>query len=45
MTCAAVWLVGIAVIAINGWWFPGILVVAAISLVFRAVVAQLSPAA
>lgn len=34
----AIWLVGIAILAWQGWWWPGILVLVAISGVFQAVV-------
>lgn len=33
----AVWLIGLAILAIKGWWWPGILVLAAISALVEAV--------
>jgi len=37
---AAVWLVGLAILAWQGWWWPGILVLVAISVIFEAVLKQ-----
>src|SRR5512133_3916342 len=39
----AVWLIGLAIIAWHGWWWPGILVLVAISLVIEAVLMRVSP--
>jgi hypothetical protein len=40
---AAVWLLGLAIIAWQGWWWPGILVLVAISVLFEAFVKSVSP--
>ena len=34
----AIWMIGIAVLAITGWWWPGIMIVVAISLLTEAAV-------
>ena len=39
----AVWLVGLAVLASNGWWWPGILVLVAFSGIVEAVLLKLAP--
>jgi hypothetical protein len=41
----AVWVIGVAVLAWQDWWWPGILVLAAISLVLEAVLMQYAPQA
>lgn len=38
-----VWLVGLAVLAWHGWWWPGILVLVAISMVSKRMVAAMAP--
>jgi hypothetical protein len=42
---AAVWLIGLAILAWKGWWWPGILVLVAISLVIEAVLMRYAPQA
>ncbi len=42
---AAVWLIGLAILAWKGWWWPGILVLIAISGVFEAILMQVVPQA
>ncbi len=42
---AAVWVVGLAILALRDWWWPGILVLLAISLVLEAVLMQYAPQA
>ena len=39
----AVWLIGLAVIAWQGWWWPGILVLVAISMILEAVIMKIAP--
>ena len=39
----AIWLIGLAIIAWQGWWWPGILVLVGISLIFEAILMQLAP--
>ena len=41
----AVWLIGLAILAIRGWWWPGILVLIAISMLLEAALAQSAPQA
>ena len=41
----AVWMIGLAILAWKGWWFPGILVLVAISMVIEAVLMALVPGA
>jgi len=41
----AVWLIGLAILAWQGWWWPGILVLVAISLVLEAVLKRYAPQA
>ena len=41
----AVWLLGLAVLATQGWWWPGILVLIAVSGVVEAFLLQLAPPA
>jgi hypothetical protein len=40
---AAIWLIGLAIIAWQGWWWPGILVLVAISVLFEAVIKKIAP--
>ncbi len=40
---AVIWLLGLAVIAWQGWWWPGILVLVAISILFEAFVKKIAP--
>jgi hypothetical protein len=40
---AVIWLLGLAIIAWQGWWWPGILVLVAISVIFEAVVKKIAP--
>ena len=42
---AAVWLIGLAILAWQGWWWPGILVLVAISLIIEAVLMRYAPQA
>lgn len=42
---SAVWLLGLAVLAWQGWWWPGILVLVAISVLLEAFIAQVAPGA
>jgi hypothetical protein len=35
---SAIWLIGLAIIAWQGWWWPGILVLVAISGIFQAII-------
>jgi hypothetical protein len=41
----AVWMIGLAILAWKGWWFPGILVLVAISMVIEAALMALVPGA
>ena len=41
----AVWLIGLAILAWREWWWPGILVLVAISMVIEAVLMQYVPQA
>ena len=41
----AIWLVGLAILAWQDWWWPGILVLAALSLVLEGVLMQYAPQA
>jgi hypothetical protein len=41
----AIWLVGLAILAWRDWWWPGILVLIAISMVIEAVLMQFAPQA
>lgn len=41
----AVWLIGLAILAWKGWWFPGILVLIAISMILEAVLMKFAPQA
>lgn len=42
---SAIWLLGLAVLAWQGWWWPGILVLVAISVLAEALIAQIAPGA
>ncbi len=39
----AVWLIGLAILAWQGWWWPGILVLVAISLLLEGALMQFAP--
>lgn len=39
---SAIWLIGIALLAWTGWWFPGILILVALSGVTQAMLAQMA---
>ncbi len=41
----AVWLIGLAILAWKGWWWPGILVLVAISMIIEALLMQFAPTA
>jgi hypothetical protein len=41
----AVWLIGLAILAWQGWWWPGILVLVAISLLLEGALMQFAPQA
>lgn len=41
----AIWLVGLAILALKGRWWPGILVVIAASMIVEAVIMQVAPQA
>ncbi len=41
----AVWLIGLAILAWQGWWWPGILVLLAISALIEAALKQFAPQA
>ena len=41
----AIWLVGLVILAMTGKWWPGILVLLAVSLVYEAVIRRIAPAA
>lgn len=38
-----IWLVGLAILAIKGWWWPGILILAAISIIYETVLSSIFP--
>lgn len=40
---AVIWMLGLAVIAWQGWWWPGILVLVAISILYEAAIKKLAP--
>ena len=42
---AAVWLIGLAILALKNWWWPGILVLVAISVLLEAVLMRFAPSA
>ncbi|MCC6147699.1 MAG: hypothetical protein IT308_09050 [Anaerolineaceae bacterium] len=39
----AVWLIGLAILAWKSWWWPGILVLVAVSMIVEAVLAKMVP--
>ena len=39
----AIWLIGLAILAWKGWWWPGILVLIAISIITEALLMQFAP--
>jgi hypothetical protein len=41
----AVWLIGLAILAWRGWWWPGILVLVALSMVLEALLMMVAPQA
>jgi hypothetical protein len=41
----AIWLIGLAILAVNNWWWPGILVLIALSMLFEAILMQVKPEA
>ena len=41
----AIWIIGLAILAWHGWWWPGILVLAAISMVIEGLLMQYAPEA
>ena len=40
---AVIWLVGIFILASRGWWWPGILILVAISAIYEGLLQQLAP--
>lgn len=40
---AAIWLIGLGIIALNNWWWPGILFLVAISMISQALIQMLVP--
>lgn len=40
---AVIWMLGLAVIAWQGWWWPGILVLVAISILYEALIKFIAP--
>jgi hypothetical protein len=40
---AVIWLLGLAVIAWQDWWWPGILILVAISVLYEAVIKRVAP--
>lgn len=38
-----IWMVGLAILAIKGWWWPGIMVLVAISAVYESVLTMIFP--
>jgi len=40
---AVIWLLGLAVIAWQDWWWPGILILVALSVVYEAIIKQVAP--
>ncbi len=42
---SAIWLIGLAILALNDWWWPGILVLVAISMISQALIQSLAPEA
>lgn len=41
----AIWLVGLAILALNDWWWPGILFLVALSMISQAVIQMMAPKA
>jgi hypothetical protein len=39
----AIWLIGLAILALNNWWWPGILVLVAISTLSQAAIQAIAP--
>ena len=39
---SGIWLVGLAILFLTGWWFPGILILVAISGITQALLAQMA---
>ena len=39
----ALWLFGLAVLAIKGWWWPGILILVGLSLILEAILMRFAP--
>ncbi len=42
---AAIWLIGLAILALNDWWWPGILVLVAVSMICQALIQFMVPGA
>jgi len=40
---SAIWLIGLAILFWKGWWWPGILVLVAISMILEGVLSQVAP--
>ncbi len=38
-----IWMVGLAILAIKGWWWPGILILVAISIIYESVLSMAFP--
>ena len=41
----AIWLVGLAILALNDWWWPGILFLVALSMISQAIIQMMAPKA
>jgi hypothetical protein len=41
----AIWLIGLAILALTKWWWPGILVLVALSMIIEAILMQSAPQA
>ena len=41
----ALWLIGLAILAWRGWWWPGILILVGLSMILEAIIKQLAPQA
>lgn len=41
----AIWIIGLAILAWHGWWWPGILVLVAISMILEGLLMQFAPEA
>lgn len=39
----AIWLIGLAILALKGWWWPGILVLVALSALTEALIMKIAP--